>query len=145
MSTNRDRIRCYKCREYDHFTKDCPTFKEEREIRQIKEMFNLDEVQTSLKKLATNTYATLYKINIASVNESKENKYLTEEQATHVYKKMESSNIINTNTLKEEIDQDRKLNKLEDTSGDINPYRELIVSNAEKIETVYHRWNNGLY
>ena len=30
-STNRDRIRCYKCREYDHFTKDCPTSKEERE------------------------------------------------------------------------------------------------------------------
>ena len=31
-STNRDRIRCYKGREYDHFTKDCPTSKEEREI-----------------------------------------------------------------------------------------------------------------
>ena len=30
--TNRDRIRCYKCREYDHFAKDCPTSKEEREI-----------------------------------------------------------------------------------------------------------------
>ena len=29
-STNRDRIRCYKCREYDHFMKDCPTSKEER-------------------------------------------------------------------------------------------------------------------
>ena len=23
---------CYKCREYDHFAKDCPTTKEEREI-----------------------------------------------------------------------------------------------------------------
>ena len=30
-STNRDRIRCYKCREYDHFTKDCPTSRKERE------------------------------------------------------------------------------------------------------------------
>ena len=29
-STNQDRIRCYKCKEYDHFTKDCPTSKEER-------------------------------------------------------------------------------------------------------------------
>ena len=24
-STNRDRIRCYKCREYYHFAKNCPT------------------------------------------------------------------------------------------------------------------------
>ena len=29
-STNRDRIRYYKCGEYDHFTKDDPTSKEER-------------------------------------------------------------------------------------------------------------------
>ena len=28
------------------------------------------------------------------------------------------------------------MRKLDDTSGDINPYRELIVNNAEKIETV---------
>ena len=30
-STNRGRIRCYKCREYDHFVKDCPTSKEKRD------------------------------------------------------------------------------------------------------------------
>ena len=30
-NTNRDRIRCYNCRVYDHFTRDCPNFKEERE------------------------------------------------------------------------------------------------------------------
>ena len=66
----------------------------------------------------------------------KENKYLTEEQARHIYRKVESGNIININTLKQEIEQDRELNRLDDTSGDINPYRELIVNNAEKIETV---------
>ena len=27
----RDRIRCYNCRQYDHFTRDCPTSREERE------------------------------------------------------------------------------------------------------------------
>ena len=27
-STNRDRIRCYNCREYDHFARDCPTSRE---------------------------------------------------------------------------------------------------------------------
>ena len=24
ISTNRDRVRCYKCMEYDHFASDCP-------------------------------------------------------------------------------------------------------------------------
>ena len=35
----------------------------------------------------------------------KENKYITKEQARHVYKKVESSNIINVNTLKQEIEK----------------------------------------
>ena len=30
VSTNRDRIRCYICREYDHFARDCPNSREER-------------------------------------------------------------------------------------------------------------------
>ena len=42
-STNRDRIRCYNCREYDHFTKDCPTSREERDIDQLQQMLNLEE------------------------------------------------------------------------------------------------------
>ena len=31
-STNRDRIRCYTCREYDHFVRDCPNSREERDL-----------------------------------------------------------------------------------------------------------------
>ena len=34
------------------------------------------------------------------------NKYLTEDQARHIYKKVESGNIIYINTLTQEIDQD---------------------------------------
>ena len=34
-STNRDRKRCYKCREHDHFTKDCPVSGENRELEQL--------------------------------------------------------------------------------------------------------------
>ena len=64
-----------------------------------------------------------------------ERNFLTEDQARHVYKKVESGNIININTLKQEIDKDQELNRLDDTSGVINPYRELIVNNAEKVET----------
>ena len=42
-STNRDRIRCYKCREYDHFKRNCPTSREEKEIEQFQQMLNLGE------------------------------------------------------------------------------------------------------
>ena len=38
--------------------------------------------------------------------------------------------------MKQEVDQDGELSRLEDTSRDINPYRELIVNNAEKTDTI---------
>ena len=59
---------------------------------------------------------------------------MTEEQAKLVYKKIESGGIINADTLHQEIEQERQLNRIDDTSGDTNPYKELIVNNAEKIE-----------
>ena len=42
-STKRDRIRCYNCREYDHFVRDCPTSREERDVDQLQQMLNLEE------------------------------------------------------------------------------------------------------
>ena len=48
-STNRDRIRCFECREYDHFARECPTRKENRETKQMQQMFNMDEDQTILQ------------------------------------------------------------------------------------------------
>ena len=39
-STNRDRIRCYVCREYDHFMRDCPNSREERYLEQLQHMLN---------------------------------------------------------------------------------------------------------
>ena len=48
-STNRDRIRCFECREYDHFARECPTRQVNRETEQIQQMFNMDEDQTILK------------------------------------------------------------------------------------------------
>ena len=47
-STNGDRIHCYKCREYDHFAKDYPTSREEKEIEQLQQMLNLGDEQTSI-------------------------------------------------------------------------------------------------
>ena len=42
-NTNRDRIRCYKCREYDHFARDCPNSREERDLEQLQQMLNMEE------------------------------------------------------------------------------------------------------
>ena len=39
--------------------------------------------------------------------------------------------------MRQELGQDIELDKMENTSGDENPYRELIVSNAGKVETTY--------
>ena len=48
-NTNRYRIRCYNCREYDHFARDCPTSREERNLEQLQQMLNLEaEEQTHL-------------------------------------------------------------------------------------------------
>ena len=44
-STNRDRIHFYKCREYDHFVRDCPSSREERAIEQLQQMLNLGNEQ----------------------------------------------------------------------------------------------------
>ena len=32
VSTNRDRIRCYRCREYDHFMAECPNTQTDEEL-----------------------------------------------------------------------------------------------------------------
>ena len=67
-------------------------------------------------------------------NKPKDNWYLTEEQARHVYKKIESGGVINADTLCQEIEQERELNRIDDTSRETNPYKEMIVNNAKKIE-----------
>ena len=42
-STNRDRIRCYTCRECDHFARNCPNSREERDLEQLQHMLNMEE------------------------------------------------------------------------------------------------------
>ena len=76
-------------------------------------------------------------------NISKE--YLTMKQADYIYRKVELGSLINKNTMKEEIDQDVELDKMDDTSSDENPYRELIVNNAGRIENTFsqmEQWFN---
>ena len=43
--------------------------------------------------------------------------------------------MINRNTIKEELDADVELDRMDDNSGDENPYKELIINNACKVES----------
>ena len=36
--------------------------------------------------------------------------------------------------IEQELVQEKQLNRIDDTSRETNPYKELIVNNAEKIE-----------
>ena len=70
--------------------------------------------------------------------------FLTREQKKYIYRKVETGKIINTNMIEQEIEQERQLNKIDDTSGETNPYKEITVNNAEKIEplmTQMEQWS----
>ena len=69
-------------------------------------------------------------------NKLKVGQYLTREQANYIYKKTETGETINTDTIEQEIEQEEH--------GQTNPYHELIVNNAEKIEplmTQMEQWS----
>ena len=57
---------------------------------------------------------------------------LTENQASYVYKKVEQGNIINTETMKHEIEQ-KKLTQLDREDVD-NPYKKVIMNKVYKEE-----------
>ena len=60
--------------------------------------------------------------------------FLTGEQTRYIYRKVETGEIIKTDTIEQEVEQEKQLNRIDDTSRETNPYKELIVNNAEKIE-----------
>ena len=70
--------------------------------------------------------------------------YLTRDQARHIYNKVEMGGIINVDTVEHEIEQEKQLSQMDDDSGELNPYRELVINNAEKIEmqkTQMEQWS----
>ena len=60
--------------------------------------------------------------------------FLTREWANYIYKKVETGETINTDTIQQEIEQEEQLNRIDDTNGEINPCQELIVNNAVRID-----------
>ena len=67
-------------------------------------------------------------------NDSLGKNCLSSKQTEYIYKKVELGSLINKNTMKEEKDPGIELDRMDDNSGDENPYKELIVNNAGKIE-----------
>ena len=62
--------------------------------------------------------------------------FLTRKQTRYIYKKVETGDIINTDMIEQEIEQERQLSMIDDTNRETNPYQELIFNNAEKVETL---------
>ena len=60
--------------------------------------------------------------------------FLTREQGNYIYKKVETSEVINTDTIQQEMEKEEKLNRLDDRNSETNPYQELIVNNAERVD-----------
>ena len=52
-----------------------------------------------------------------------------EDKAKHIYKKVETENKVNVDTIIQEMEAD----KIDDTNGKINPYHEIIKNKVEKI------------
>ena len=70
--------------------------------------------------------------------------FLTREQTNYIYKKIETGDMINTDTIEQQMEQEGQLSKIDDTSGETNLYHELIVNNAEKVEplmTQMEQWS----
>ena len=62
--------------------------------------------------------------------------YLTRDQTNFIYKKKESGKLINTETIQQELECERQLDKIDNTSRDTSLYKDLIVNNTEKFEPV---------
>ena len=70
--------------------------------------------------------------------------FLTREQMNYIYKKIITGETIHMDTIEQEMEQDKQLSKMDDTSGETNLYCELIVNNAEKVEplmTQMEQWS----
>ena len=55
-------------------------------------------------------------------------------QTNFIYKKVELGSLINKNMIKEELNADVELDRMDANNRDENPYKELIVNNANRIE-----------
>ena len=104
-NTNRDRIRCYECREYDHFARDCPNSREERDLEHLQHMLNMEEQEHRDPPAHSSDEDSRSPLNFLPLdvktggpNEDSHptvGQYLTRDQTRNVYKKVETGESIN--------------------------------------------------
>ena len=58
----------------------------------------------------------------ASCDRPNVGQFLTREQANYLYKKVETGEVINTDTIQQEMKQEEQLNRIDNMNGEINPY-----------------------
>ena len=61
--------------------------------------------------------------------------FLTREQTRYIYRKVETGEIINTDTIEQDIEQEEQLSKIDDTNREANPYQEI-----ESLMTQMEQW-----
>ena len=54
--------------------------------------------------------------------------YLTRNQTKYIYKKVETEEIINTDTIQQEIEQEKHLAGIDDTSRETNPTKNFLLT-----------------
>ena len=62
----------------------------------------------------------------------KENIGLTMDQAGHIYKKVELEGVVNVDTIKQKIKEDKLSKDNIDEEEEVNPYHNMILNNFDK-------------
>ena len=143
VSTNCDHVRCYRCREYDHFASECPNMPTNEEpdcddadpasLQMMTqdhypidsegeiEIFKLMKGKNGTTSFLPSKEKTGGKVNYI---QDKETMCLAEKQTDYVYKTVEEGNIINTKTMTFETIQNQ---------GD-NPFKKVVLNKVFREE-----------
>ena len=160
---NRDKIRCFRCMEYDHFANKCPNTGTDdsdgygSESATLQLMTTYTETHDSYDTARFTEEAELMKGKNAITSflpkkkkggqvrfsdkityiPDRENICLTKGQAKHIYKMVEMNKPVNIHDMNQDIKDDSKVRvrpKEEETDSDINPYQMAILNKGPKYD-----------
>ena len=146
--TNRDRVRCFKCKEYDHFVNKCPNLvpnDSDREsdgarstsLQILADSDTGSDGRTIFKHLkgrnGSTSFLPLKKkggLNNKVISET----CLIEEQAQYIYDKIESGDKLKAGKTTLQIQNNSFLPKQVKERKDINLYEKVLISNMNIIK-----------